>query len=487
MEFNKSGINFENTYLSLDELMYTKIELNNNYKPTLEVLNENLAKELGINLEYLKSEKGLKLLSGNMGSGVRNTFAQAYSGHQFGYLNELGDGRAIILGEHITKTKNRYDIQLKGSGRTPYSRSGDGKATLYSMLREYIISEAMNSLNIPTSRSLAVVKTNELIQRNELEPGAVLSRVAMSHIRVGTFYHALMNGGYKALKELTDYTIKRHYNHLKDDSDKYIKFLREVMDRQAELIADWQSVGFIHGVLNTDNVLISGETIDYGPCAFIDVYDPKTVFSSIDRNGRYSYANQPYIGSWNLARFTESIMHLLDEDKDKALKIANTELLTFDEVYHKYYTKKMSLKLGITEAIDCDKLLVDELLNLMESHKEDFTNTFKNLTSNDLKSISMSNTQEFIAWYNKWQKRLISSNISIEDARKVMEKYNPVIIPRNNVIEDVLIGASKLNDYSLFNELLGLLRDPFNYKIDIRDHLLEPNSDSKKYITYCGT
>jgi len=342
-------------------------------------------------------------------------------------------------------------------------------------------------LNIPTARSLAVLKTNELVQRNELTSGAILSRVAKSHIRVGTFSHALMHSGYDALKELADYTINRHYNHINNEPDKYVKFLAEVIDRQSSLIAKWQSVGFVHGVMNTDNVLISGETIDYGPCAFMDEYDNKTVFSSIDKNGRYSYGNQPYIGSWNMARFTETIMHLFDKDKDKALEIANNELSKFDELYHKHYISIMALKLGIKEHKESDKDLSDQLLSLMETHKEDYTNTFKNLTINDLESISMSNSKEFKEWYKKWLKRLKDSDVTIEVAREIMMKHNPVIIPRNSIVENALIDASKLNDYSLYNELLELLKDPFNYKKEIRADLLVPNSKSKKYVTFCGT
>ncbi len=487
MKFTNSGINFDNTYLSLNKLMYTEMNLNNTYNSNIEVLNEKLALDLGINIEYLKSENGLKLFSGSINSDLNKTFAQSYSGHQFGHLTTLGDGRALIIGEHVTKSGNRYDIQLKGSGRTPYSRGGDGKATLYSMLREYIISEAMYSLNIPTTRSLSVLKTNELVQREVMHSGAILSRIAKSHIRVGTFVHALKHGGDDTLKVLTDYTINRHYKHLNKESDKYIRFLSEVIDNQSSLIAKWQSVGFIHGVMNTDNVLVSGETIDYGPCAFMDNYDPKTVFSSIDKNGRYAYGNQPYIGSWNLARFTETIMHLFDEDKDKAMEIANNELARYEESYNKYYVTYMAHKLGITKVIESDKELIKQLLDLMEKHKEDFTNTFKHLTTNELSRIPMSNEIDFKKWYIKWQERLIDNNISNDIAKEIMMKNNPVIIPRNNVIEEALIKASKSSDYSLFYEMLEIIGDPFNYSKDIRDELLLSSSNTKNYVTHCGT
>ncbi len=486
MKNSESGLNFDNSYFKLHNLMYSKIVPSNKYKSSIAVLNTKLAEELGISVEFLESEKGKLLLSGSTGSGYNDSFAQAYSGHQFGYLSSLGDGRALVLGEHVTKEGIRYDLQLKGSGVTPYSRRGDGKATLYSMLREHIISEAMFALNIPTTRSLAVLKTNELIMREKLSQGSVLARVARSHIRVGTFTHARANG-LDVVSELADYTINRHYSHLNNKPDKYVEFLIEVIKNQASLIAKWQSVGFIHGVMNTDNMLISGETIDYGPCAFMDVYDPNVVFSSIDVNKRYAYGNQPYIGSWNLARFTESILHLLSENQEEAIKIANDELSKYQDEYSKSWVKNMDLKIGILKPKARDKELIQELLDLMELHGEDFTNTFRKLSLSKSSKIILNNSKGFTKWIVKWQRRLIEDNVSIEDATKIMKKHNPVIIPRNSIIEEALIKASKEDDFSMFNELLNSLYEPFNYGYNHKEKYINVKNNDEKYTTHCGT
>lgn len=482
-----SGLNLDNTYLSLDKVLYTLIDLTNTYNADLEILNESLALELGIDIDYLKSENALAILSGNKNNEIHTMFAQAYSGHQFGYLNKLGDGRALMVGEHVTKDGSRFDLQLKGSGRTPYSRGGDGKATLYSMLREYIISEAMHSLHIPTSRSLAIVKTNEAVKRSEIHSGAILTRIAKSHIRVGTFTYALQYGGKKVLKELADYTIDRHYKHLNNKKDKYILFLREVLNNQASLIAKWQSVGFVHGVMNTDNMLISGETIDYGPCAFMNQYNSKTVFSSIDESGRYAYGNQPYIASWNIARLTETIMHLFDDDKETAIKKANMEIKMFEEIYNKEWLYSMSLKIGIKEPISSDERLIKELLHLMEVHKADFTNTFRLLSIGDYSKIPMLKNNEFKEWISKWEERLHNSSISLDTAQKIMKEHNPVIIPRNNIVEEALTDASKYNDYDLFHSFMKVLKDPYNYDTVIEKRFLEASNEDENYVTYCGT
>ncbi len=486
MKQNESGLHFDNSYLKLNNLMYSKIVPSNKYISSIAVLNTNLANELGISVEFLESEKGRLFLSGSAGSSYIDSFSQAYSGHQFGHLSSLGDGRALILGEHVTKDGKRYDLQLKGSGATPYSRRGDGKATLYSMLREHIISEAMFALNVPTTRSLAVVKTNEFVMREELHQGSVLSRVAKSHIRVGTFTYARLNG-LDVVHELADYTINRHYSHLNNEPDKYVKFLREVIRNQASLIAKWQSVGFIHGVMNTDNMLISGETIDYGPCAFMDVYDPKTVFSSIDKNSRYAYGNQPYIGSWNLARFTESILHLLSENEEEAIKIANDELSKYQDEYNKSWIKYMALKIGIEKPKQRDKELIQELLDLMELHEEDFTNTFRKLSLSKQSKIILNNSKEFTKWIVKWQYRLLEDNVSIEDATKIMKNHNPVIVPRNSVIEEALTRASKEDDFIMFNELLSSLYESFNYEYNHKEKYINVKNTDEKYTTYCGT
>lgn len=480
-----TGINFENTYLELDNRMYSIIEPNNIEDATLELLNTELANELGIDCDYLRSREGISLLSGNNNK-YGNLYSQAYGGHQYGNFTMLGDGRAVVLGELLTKDNSRYDIQLKGSGKTPYSRGGDGKGTLYSMLREYLISEAMHALKVPTTRSLAVVKTNETIQRSKIEQGGILTRVASSHIRVGTFEYARVYGDKHQVKKLADYVIDRHFRHLNNAEDKYTKLLREVVRKQAYLIAKWQSIGFIHGVLNTDNVLISGETIDYGPCAFMDIYEPKTVFSSIDSEGRYAYQNQPYIGSWNLSRFAESILDLLDDSQEESIKKANNELRKFGELYDSHWLTNMSLKLGIKNPTEEDKIVVDELLNIMKKYKSDFTNTFSLLTQNKFESINFYNTSDWIEWFKKWTRALGYRRTDTAERINIMKQSNPIIIPRNSIVEEALINASTNNDYTLYNDLLYKLKNPFNDKLIHADKYIVPVINSN-YKTFCGT
>lgn len=483
----KSGFNFDNTYLELNNIMYSILNLNNSYKSNIEVLNSDLSKKLKLNIEHLKSEDGRKLLSGSVNSELQQVFAQAYSGHQFGHFTNLGDGRAIMLGEHVTDSGDRFDIQLKGSGSTPYSRRGDGKATLSSMLREYLISEAIHHLKIPTSRSLAVLKTNEKVRREIMHDGAILVRIAKSHIRVGTFEYAYSNSNSVELKKLADYSINRHYPELIDKENKYYKFLLSVIDKQASLIAKWQSIGFIHGVLNTDNVLISGETIDYGPCAFMDEYNPKTVFSSIDKQGRYAYQNQPYIGSWNLARLAETLIPLLDENTEKAVELANKALTIYENKYNSYWLNNMALKIGIKEVNNEDEKLIKELLSIMEMKSLDFTNTFRLLTQRNYSNLNIIDSSEFLEWIKKWEDRLLKKDVRIEDAVKIMKRNNPNIIPRNSIVEEALNNVSMNNDYELFHIMLKLLSDPYNYDVDYPEELVNPKKTSAIHVTYCGT
>lgn len=353
-------------------------------QPELAIFNEKLAAELGLNSSHLKNNS--EIFSGNHLPEGSKPIAQAYAGHQFANFNMLGDGRAVLIGEQITPEGKRFDIQLKGSGKTPYSRRGDGKAALGPMLREYLISEAMYSLRIPTSRSLAVVSTAEEIQREVLLPGAILTRVAASHIRVGTFQYARNWGSKGDLQALADYTIARHYPELIKEEDRYLSFLYKVAEKQAALIADWQLKGFIHGVMNTDNVAISGETIDYGPCAFLDQYDPKTFFSSIDHQGRYAYGNQPGIGAWNMARFAESLLILIDDEEEQAIPKAKEAVEAYVKSVEGYWLDGMRLKLGIIDKSEDDKVLVKTLLDLMEKYYADYTNTFRSLTLKQLDS-----------------------------------------------------------------------------------------------------
>lgn len=481
-----NGIHIENTYVSLNENMYSIVNKRNNTKEELVLLNYALAEELGISSTFLKSEDGVNFLTGNTDS-YGPLYAQAYAGHQFGHFTVLGDGRAMLLGEHVTKEGKRVDLQLKGSGRTPYSRGGDGKATLYSMLREYLISESIHFLGIPTTRSLAVTNTNEKIKRQKIESGGLLCRVASSHIRVGTFEYAKANGGIEAVKELADYTINRHYSELNESANKYENFLHEVIKRQASLVAKWQSIGFVHGVLNTDNVSISGETIDYGPCAFMDIYKKSTVFSSIDTNGRYSYQNQPYITSWNLARFAETMLELYSDSEEESVEIANNQLKKYGDYFKSYNLEYMANKLGIQNPTEEDDALIEELLSIMEKSKADFTNTFRLLTINAFTELPFYNTKEWTVWFQKWTRALGYRRMSLANRTSLMKKSNPVIIPRNHIVEEALTTAANDNDYTLFNTLLEKMKNPYGYNVLHKEELLNPSDNHDDYMTYCGT
>lgn len=476
---------FDNTYTSLPNKFFSKITFTNQFNPEKVIINDTLAMELNIDSSYLSSSEGLNMLSGNETLGT-SPYALAYAGHQFGHFTMLGDGRAAMLGEHLFENGNRVDVQLKGSGKTPYSRGGDGKATLRSALREHLISESMHRLNIPTSRSLAVVKTGELIRRTTLEEGAVLTRVAKSHIRFGTFEYAKVYGGDAMVKSLADYAIERHYPELESSEDKYTLFLNEVMLRQAQLISKWQSVGFIHGVMNTDNMLISGETIDYGPCAFMDTYDPKQVFSSIDQNGRYRYDNQPYIVSWNIARLAETILHLLDNNKEKAIEKANTVIKSFGAVYKIAWGEVMCKKIGITNPSVEDYKLIENVLSMIEHSKLDFTNTFRLMSLEQFDDIMFKDGDIFKQWKKQWEQRLLELKISLKDAVSLMKQHNPVMIPRNELLQKALNNASQ-DSYELYFGMLEYLKHPFDYSVKIPSNMLRPLNGTDDFISYCGT
>ncbi len=476
--------NLDNTYTKLSQMFYSNIKLNPVSSPTLVILNEQLATQLGIDTKLLKTKEGVEILSGNKYIENGAYISQAYAGHQFGNFTMLGDGRALLIGEIITPSNHRYDISLKGSGKTPYSRGGDGRAVLSPMLREYIISEAMNALHIPTTRSLAVVKTGEKVQREDIKQGAILTRIAKSHIRFGTFQYAAYFGGVDKVKELADYTIDRHFPHIKEDN-KYIGLLKEVIKLQASLVAKWQSVGFIHGVLNTDNMTLSGETIDYGPCAFMDTYNPDTVFSSIDIHGRYSYKNQPSIIEWNLYRFAETIISLLNENQDEAMKIAKEALSEFNEIYYKNYMNNMRNKLGIFNEEIMDKALIEDLLSMIQKYKEDYTNAFVALTLNN-GNKGMYESEEFKNWYNIYQERLKRQPQSADEVTKLMKASNPFVIPRNHRVEEALLSANK-GDFSVIDKLLQVLKNPYEYSQDKKEYTKLPKVSKYPYKTYCGT
>jgi uncharacterized protein YdiU (UPF0061 family) len=453
------GFKFENTYAKLPDILVTKLVPVPVKKPKLIIFNNRLAKDLGLDVNSVTEDDLTNLFSGNKLPSGSEPLAQAYCGHQFGHFVMLGDGRAIVLGEHLTPSGNRIDIQFKGSGRTPYSRSGDGRAALGPMLREYIISEAMHGLKIPTTRSLAVVATGEMVQREVALQGAVLTRVASSHLRVGTFQYLAARQDIKSLKELVSYTIKRHYPEFINSKNQALELLRIVIKKQAYLIAEWMRVSFIHGVMNTDNMTISGETIDYGPCAFMDYYDPKTVFSSIDLHGRYAFGNQPNIAEWNLARFAESILPLFDLDNKKAISIAEQEINNFKDIFKNNFTKMMKGKLGlISNEIEDDKLMKD-LFQLMFKNEADYTNTFVYLMNGSVPQEKLIKDKNFIEWKNKWNSRL-SKNQDIIKAKELMTKNNPIIIPRNHLIESALSKAEQGN-LDEFNKLILALKDPY--------------------------
>ncbi|MGG3562793.1 YdiU family protein [Neobacillus rhizosphaerae] len=486
-EIKVPGWNFDNSYSRLPEAFYKSTNPTPVNSPQLVILNGSLAKSLGLNVEALQSEEGIAIFAGNKIPEGASPLAQAYAGHQFGHFTMLGDGRAVLLGEQITPENKRVDIQLKGPGRTPFSRGGDGRAALGPMLREYIISEAMHALGIPTTRSLAVVTTGEPVYRETVLPGAILTRVAASHIRVGTFQYAARFGTVEDLRALADYTISRHYPDIEDDEHKYLSLLKEVIKRQAALLAKWQMVGFIHGVMNTDNMAISGETIDYGPCAFMDEYSPATVFSSIDREGRYAYGNQPYIAVWNLARLAESLLALLNENQDEAVKQAEEALSGYGALFEENWLTGMRAKLGIFNEEEQDESLVKELLQLMEKHRADFTNTFLALTFDRQKDTALFVDPEFAQWNEKWQARLGRQPKSKESSHELMRKSNPSVIARNHRVEEALEAAVEQGDFSLLDKLLQVISNPYAHSPEQEEYCTLPAPSGRPYQTFCGT
>jgi uncharacterized protein YdiU (UPF0061 family) len=474
------GWNFDNSYTLLPKQLISKVLPTTVKNPNIIIINHSLAQQLGLNFSSLNNNQLARLFTGNDIPEGSDPLAQAYAGHQFGHLVILGDGRAIVLGEHITPTKQRYDIQFKGSGRTPYSRGGDGKAALGPMLREYIISEAMYHLNIKTTRSLAVATTGENVMRETVLPGAILTRVAESHIRVGTFEYVAIKRDIPTLKKLLQYSIERHYPEIKDLDKQAPEFLKLVLEKQIDLITDWMRVGFIHGVMNTDNMAISGESIDFGPCAFMDYYNPKTVFSSIDHHGRYAFGNQPSIAQWNLARLADAILPLLDEDQNKAIDVGEEIIHSFKEKYEKKFHKMMKKKLGlITDEAD-DVILIQELLDTMEKNNLDYTNTFRDLMNDKINNETLKN------FHAKWKIRIDKQNRSHDEVLTLMKNVNPVVIPRNHKVEESLKEAHKGNLVSL-NNLLNALKDPYTERSDLTLYQQPAPETDKKYKTFCGT
>ena len=473
----EAGWRFDNSYTRLPEVLFARQNPVPVAQPKLVVCNQKLAESMGLDAEDLVAE----VFAGNTIPPGAEPIAQAYAGHQFGHFTMLGDGRAILLGEHVTPSGVRLDVQLKGSGRTPFSRRGDGRAALGPMLREYIISEAMHGLGIPTTRSLAVVSTGEAVYRDTALPGAVLTRIAASHIRVGTFEYLAATRNPEALRTLAEHTRTRHFPELASAAEPHRALLEAVIDRQASLIARWMLVGFIHGVMNTDNMALSGETIDYGPCAFMDAYDPETVFSSIDRQGRYAYGNQARIAHWNLARLAEAFVPLLDDDETRGVEIAKEILGIFPERFESYWLGGMRGKLGLFGSEPGDLDLVKELLEWMARERRDFTNTFRDLNP------AMPGEGDFAVWHAKWRARLEKQGRAESEVLGLMNSKNPAVIPRNHRVEEALTAAVESNDLTPMRQLLEVLESPFDDSPEKARFRTPAPQTAEPYQTFCGT
>jgi uncharacterized protein YdiU (UPF0061 family) len=487
---SSSGWRLEHSYGRLPALFHVAIAPTPVTAPRLIVLNRALAETLGLNAETLSGEEGAAIFAGNRLPPGAAPLAQAYAGHQFGHFTMLGDGRAILLGEQLTPRGERFDVQLKGSGPTPFSRRGDGRAALGPMLREFIISEAMHALRIPTTRSLAVVATGEPVWRQAESPlqGAVLTRVAASHLRVGTFQFAAATRDPAALRALVDYTLQRHYPELASAENAALALLDTVIERQASLIARWMHVGFVHGVMNTDNMAISGETIDYGPCAFMDAYNPATVFSSIDARGRYAYGNQPGIAQWNLARFAETLLPLLDANEEKSVALATEALNRFSSRYQDHWLAGMRRKLGMFNEEAEDLALIEDLLAWMHQTKADFTNTFAGLGSSmaNPPHASANAQPEFLLWHTRWQERLKRQPQSLAESDELRRTQNPAFIPRNHLVEAALAAAEQ-NDLGPMHRLLEVLGKPFDHERHAPEYRQPGPETETGYQTFCGT
>ena len=477
--------NFDNSYSRLSDAFKENIKPVAVKNPELVIINKSLAKELDLDLTKINKDKLSSLFTGNTLPEGSNTIAQAYAGHQFGHFTMLGDGRAVLIGEHITSKNKRYDIQFKGSGKTSFSRNGDGRAALGPMLREYIVSEAIHYLNIPSTRSLAVAKTGENIIREKTLMGAVLTRVASSHIRVGTFQYIAAKEKIEDLNILLNYVIDRHYPQIDNSKNKALQLLKAVMNKQINLVIDWMRVGFIHGVMNTDNMSISGETIDYGPCAFMDTYDPKTVFSSIDKIGRYAYCNQPAIIKWNLSRFAECLISIIHKDQNQAVSMASEIINSFNKIYEEKWLEMMRHKLGLIERDEKDKSLILELLRWMHIKKVDYTNTFCHLMNEEKLKNEIYEDSDFLNWKKKWKERALRNGKNLKDCLKLMNSANPLVIPRNHKVEEA-IEAAEQDNLEPTIQLLEILKKPYSFQKNTSAYQIPIISD-KKYQTFCGT
>ena len=482
VSLSDSGWNLQSSYTQISDKLISELKPDAVTNPSTVIVNNELAKKLGLNLKGMSKKDLSNLFSGNTLPHGSKPFAQAYAGHQFGQFTILGDGRAHIVGEQVTPDGEIFDIQYKGSGRTPYSRGGDGKAALGPMLREYLISEAMYHLGIPTTRSLAVVETGEKVYREVPLKGSILTRVASSHIRIGTFQFLAAHKDYDGMQALLDFSIKRHFRNINFSKNVAIEFIQSVMQKQIKLIVDWMRVGFIHGVMNTDNSTISGETIDYGPCAFMDSYDAKTVFSSIDTQGRYSFANQPSIIHWNLVRLAECLLPLIDKNEKKSIEIAQNTLNDFSSLFKDEWLQMMRKKIGIEDQSDEDEELINNLVKWMQSKNPDFTNTFCNLMNYEHANDEVFEDNDFDTWKKNWKKRVKS-----KEYLKTMININPVLIPRNYLVEEALHEAETNDKLDKFNDLHKAISSPYQLKKVHIKYLMTPSKTNIPYKTFCGT
>lgn len=491
-----TSIAFDNSYARLPQRFFSHRAPTAVINPGPIRVNHKLARLLGIDPAWLESPEGTSVLAGNTLAPGSEPIATVYAGHQFGSYNpQLGDGRAILLGEVLGSDGIRYDVQLKGAGPTPYSRGGDGRAPLGAVLREYIVSEAMHCLGLPTTRALAAVSTGEKVARESFLPGAVLARVAQSHIRIGTFQFFAASQDTEALTLLTDHVLARHYPDALTETNRPLALLQRVVSAQASLVAGWQLLGFIHGVMNTDNMLLSGETIDYGPCAFMDTFNPEKVFSSIDHGGRYAFRNQPGIAHWNLAALAQALLPILHTDQEQAVALAQTAVDTFPEQFLQAHSVGLARKLGLTTIRDEDNTLGEELLQLMAEEKSDFTLTFRRLADHAGDSASAEGSvaelyefsDAFLPWLARWRKRLAEEPGSPEQRRAGMYAVNPAFIPRNHLVEEALRAATHEGDYTPFNTLVDVLAQPFSFKQELLRFATPPRPEQEVRQTFCGT
>ncbi len=486
---------FSNSYARLPEQFFARLSPTPVAKPRLIKFNEMLASELGVDTSGLGPDEVAAIFSGNIIPSGAEPIAMAYAGHQFGnFVSQLGDGRAILLGELLDRDGKRRDVQLKGAGRTPFSRRGDGRASLGPVLREYLVSEAMHALGIPTTRALAAVSTGESVIRDRQLPGAVLTRVASSHIRIGTFQYFATRGDMKAVERLALYAIDRHFPEARDTERPILALLQIVVERQALLIARWMHVGFIHGVMNTDNTALSGETIDFGPCAFMDSYDPAAAFSAIDELGRYAYGNQPTIAQWNLARFAETLLPLLDPNPERAGELASEAISAFTSRFQEHWLAGMRDKLGLSRNEEGDLELAQALLRAMHENAADFTLTFRRLSDAaadeqadaNVRSLFV-NPAAYDSWASRWRSRLAAERLDPNARAQAMRAVNPAFIPRNHRVEQALDVAIEYGDFSPFAELLTVLSRPYEDQADFADYANPPHANERVFRTFCGT